>query len=301
MTDVTDAGTTADTQAQAPELKSTDTGVLAALKQDTATPALESQAQKPVDAPTPAVNGGDAESSEAEHQDDDRKIEPWMRKRLQRAEEKARKQARAEMLEEIRTLREAPADPPKTEPQATIDAQRSLADFDYDLEKYNAYMVSEGIKRALADRDAEQDRRRKEQADQEARGAFETRKAEFEARVGEGAWDDMISARVDVPQEIVDLLAGHPRDLDIAHYLVHHPDELDKLRGKSRLETARELSQIDARLSGSAEELPPKTTKTPPPPPTVPGAGKPSKTIDDMSTSERIAEWRRQAQARRQA
>lgn len=307
MSEGNDVASTTDTPAAAPEaakpeLKSTDTGVISTLKAkaDTAPPP---KAEKPEAKPEPhATSAGkeaDADSSEAEHQDDERKLEPWMRKRLSRAEERARKQARAEILEEIRTLKSAPAEQPKADPQAQPEAPKTLADFAYDIEKYNAYAIREGVKQALAERDAEQDRQRKERTAKEAQSAFEKRKAEFESRAGEGAWDEMVSARVDVPQEVIDLLMGHEKDLDIAHYLVNHTDELDALRGKSKLEIARGLATIETKLSGSREqELPPKTTKTPPPPPRVTGAGKSVKSIADMSTAERIAEWRRQKQQR---
>lgn len=311
MSDTPDVASATDTQAPAPEakpeLKSTDTGVLATLKPkaDTAPPPkAEKPEAKPASDATPAVKGSDADSA-ADHQDDDdrpdRKIEPWMKKRLSRAEEKGRKLGRAEILDEVRTLKGAP-EAPKGEPkqeqtQQQPAAQKTLADFDYDMEKYSRYLAREETKAVLAERDAEQERQRTERTAREAQSAFEKRKAEFESRAGEGAWDEMVSAKVDVPQEVIDLLMGHERDLDIAHYLVNHTDELDALRGKSKLQIARGLSAIEAKLSGSREqELPPKTTKAPPPPPKVTGAGKSVKSIADMSTAERIAEWKRQKQ-----
>lgn len=315
MSDTNDVVSTTDTPAPAPEakpqLKSSDTGVLSklsALKPDTASaPKADKPEAKPASDAPPAVKGSDADSA-ADHQDDDdrpdRKIEPWMKKRLSRAEEKGRKLGRAEILDEVRTLRGAP-EAPKGEPkqeqtQQQPAAQKTLADFDYDMEKYSRYLAREETKAVLAERDAEQERQRTERTAREAQTAFEKRKAEFESRVGEGAWDEMVSAKVDVPQQVIDLLMGHERDLDIAHYLINNPDELDALRGKSNLAIARGLAAIETKLSGSSreQELPPKTTKAPPPPPKVTGAGKSVKSIAEMSTAERIAEWRRQKQQR---
>lgn len=307
-TDTQQAEAAAKTEPAKPELKSTDTGIFSKLKAQAETASPQPKAPKPEDKKPasdaiPAVKGSDADSSEAEHQDDDRKIEPWMRKRLSRAEERGRKLGRAEILDEVRTQRQ-PAEPPakaEAKPaEAQPTAQKSLADFDFDLEKYNRYIAREEARAVQAERDAENEKRATEQKAEEARTAFDKRKAEFEKRVGEGAWEDMTSANVDVPQEVIDLIAGHPKDLDIAHYLVNHTDELDKLRGKSKLEIARGLSTIETKLSGSREEeLPPKVTKTPPPPPSISGAGKSSKSIENMSTAERIATWKAQKQARR--
>lgn len=314
MSDTPDVVSTTDTPAAAPEaakpeLKSTDTGVLAALKPkaDTAPPPkAEKPEAKPDSNASPAVKGRDADSA-ADHQDDERPLEPWMKKRLVRAEEKGRKLGRAELLDEVRTLRpgndqaKAPAASQQQQQESELKLEKSLADFDYDVEKYSRYVSRETLKHELAQRDAAQEQQRKERKAQEARDAFDKHKAEFESRVGEGAWDEMVSAKVDVPQDVVDLLMGHPLNLDIAHYLVNHTDELDGLRGKSKLEIARGLSAIETKLSGSSreqQELPPKTTKTPPPPPKVTGAGKSVKSIAEMSTAERIAEWKRQKQQR---
>lgn len=314
----THAASAADTQAKKPELKSTDTGVFGALKKaDTATPQPKAtepavqkpEAKKPVSDASPAVTGPDAESSEAEHQDDDRKIEPWMRKRLARAEDKGRKLARAELLEEMRAARAPEQQAPSTEEPAasSAPAAKTLADFDYDMEKYADHLVD----RKLQAKEADQEKKRAEAAAREARTAFDKHKAEFEARVGEGAWEEMTSIEVDVPQPVIDLLKGHAKDLDIAHYLVHHPDELNALRGKSNLEIAASLAAIDAKLGkprkanadadDDAVALPPKTTKAPPPPPKLPGAGSATKDIANMTTGERIAEWRRQKQARQKS
>ena len=323
MTDEANVASATDTQAQpptesaTPELKSTDTGVLSAIKAqaETATPPPKvdkPEADKPDSHADPADKGTDADSP-ADHQDDDdrdddRKLEPWVKKRLKRAEERGRRQAERQVLEMIKSLGLRPEQSAKPQGQSAEPAPepsatpKTLADFDYDVEKFTQYQIREGVKAALAERDAENERRAAQAKAEEARKAFEQRKAEFEKRVGEGAWEEMVSANVDVPQEVIDLLMGHERDLDIAHYLVHHPDELDKLRGKSKLVIARELASIDAKLSGSnARELPPKTTKAPSPPPKVPSATTAVKSITNMSTEERIAEWRRQRQQRRQA
>jgi len=324
MTDEANVASATDTQAQpptepaTPELKSTDTGVLSAIKAqaETATPPPKDdkpEADKPASHANPADKGTSDADSAADHQDDDdrddddRKLEPWMKKRLKRAEERGRRQASAEILELIKSLginpqqqaQQATAQPGQQVDNPGSSAPKTLADFDYDVEKYTAYQVQEAVKAALAERDAENERRKAEARAEAARQAFEKRKAEFEKRVGKGAWERIVTADVDVPQEVVDLLIGHDRDLDIAYYLVNHPDEIEQLRGKSRLEIARRLAAIDAKLSGTpGEELPPKTTQAPPPPPKVPTAGKAVKSIAEMSTEERIAEWRRQKQQR---
>jgi len=332
---VTHAESAADTQQtpKAPELKSTDTGVLSQIKAqaqlpnaqpDTATPepkqADKPAGEKPDSHAAPAENGQtDADSSEAEHPADDRedrKIEPWMRKRLARAEEKGRRQALAELVphavaEVLRQVQGRPATQATEQQTPLTDMQpdatpKTLADFDNDIEAYTDYLVDQRVKNALAERAAAEERQRAQQAAEEAQRAFEQRRSEFESKTG-ASWDQVITAPVDVPQQVVDLLRGHPRDLYIAHYLVNHPAELDHLRGKSALEIASRLAAIDAQLQGGStpgkaphaqRELPPRTTKAPPPPPDLP-SGTTTKSIAHMSTAERIAEWRRQKSAAR--
>lgn len=312
MADELDVASPTDTQASEPaakaesakpELKSRDTGFIKTLqeKTETATPpkAIEPKAKPDTDAAS--ADKEDHADSEADHPDE-KTIPSWMKKRLARAEEKGRKAGRDQTLEEIRTLRSAPAEPVKEQAPAKAPqpAAKTLADFDFDIERYTDYVAEQKAEQAFSKREAARERARQEKTAAEARTAFEKRKSAFEQRVGDGAWDEMVTAKVDVPQSVIDLLTGHDKDLDIAHYLVHHPAELDKLKGQSKLAIARELTAIEARLGGSGgDELPPKTTKTPAPPPSVQGAGRSSKSLDDMSTAERIAHWRQQKQNRR--
>src|SRR5690606_28216867 len=212
MTDEANVASATDTQAQpptepaAPELKSTDTGVLSAIKAqaETATPPPKvdkPEADKPASHANPADKGTSDADSAADHQDDDdrddddRKLEPWMKKRLKRAEERGRRQASAEILELIKSLginpqqqaQQATAQPGQQVDNPGSSAPKTLADFDYDVEKYTAYQVQEAVKAALAERDAENERRKAEARAEAARQAFEKRKAEFEKRVGKGA------------------------------------------------------------------------------------------------------------------
>lgn len=294
-----DTQTPADAAAK-PELKST--AIPSVLKEaDTATPQPKAPQlkEKPATDATSAVKEDDADSSA--DSPDEEKIPNWMKKRLKRAEQRGRDLGRSEVQDIIKASQAPVAQQPTATKEAAPPATaKTLADFDYDIERYNAHMIKEGVSQALKDRDAQREREAKEKTAAEAQRAFEKRKVEFEKRAGEGAWDEMVSAQVDVPQDVIDLLTGHEKDLDIAHYLVNHPDELDTLRGKSKLAIARGLATIEAKLAGStSEELPPIKTKTPPPPPTISGSGKSSKSLDDMSTAERIAHWRSQKAQRR--
>lgn len=305
MTESTDAAVaTADTPTSAEPAKSElkSTAIPSVLKEaDTATP--QPKATQPKEKPATDATSADKEDDADSSADspDEEKIPNWMKKRLKRAEQRGRDLGRSEVQDIIKAS-QAPAATQPTAPKETAATAtaKTLADFDYDIEKFNRHIAREEAKAALAERDVENDRRTQERTAAEARTAFEKRKVEFEKRAGEGAWDEMVRIQVDVPQEVIDLLTGHEKDLDIAHYLVHHADELDQLRGKSKLAIARGLATIEAKLSGStSEELPPIKTKTPPPPPSVQGSGKSSKSIDDMSTAERIAFWTSQKKQRR--
>jgi hypothetical protein len=313
------AESTADaqtTQGQ-PELKSIDTGVLSQIQTqsqpaDTATPQLSGatpDGAKPDSNAAPADETGksDAETSEAQHQGDDdrdRKLEPWMRKRLTRAEERGRRQALAEFTQLLRHLQPQTAQALSQQIGAAAsvqphdDSPKTLADFDNDIEAYTDYLVEQRVQKALAQREEQERRQQEQQAAEEAKRAFESRLTKFESEFGPGAWEEVITAPVDIPQQVVELLKGHPRDLWIARYLVTHPTVIDQLRGKPKLEIAQYLAEIDARMHGGAKrELPPKVTKVPPPPPELPSGTSTVKSIDDMTTEERIAEWRRQRQA----
>jgi hypothetical protein len=307
------------------ELKSTDTGVFQKLKADSspepkpavaakvATPKPEPKAAAPKEPEAKLANKADHDADPAAEHPEER-LEPWMRKRLTRAEEKGRKQALAEFSHllggQLQPSAQAPVQP--LEPPAPQAQPKTLADFDNDIEKYTDYLADVKVEKAFAKREEKAKNEARELTAQEARTAFDKRAKEFEAKSGV-TWEDVISAEVDIPQEVVDLISGHPRDLYLGHYLVTNPEELESLRGKSRLEIATRLAEIDRTLSGetqpepkptlqpvrSTRELPPKTTKAPPPPAELPSGSSAVKSIANMTTDERIAEWRRQKAARR--
>ncbi len=317
MNEPTNAASAADTQAAKPELKSTDTGVFQKLQSEADKPKAEVPAKvvtpkaepKQAATATPAKPETKADSdadSAAEHPEE--RLEPWMRKRLSRAEEKGRKQALAEFTQLIGTQqqpqREAHVEPPVEQQQAPTTV-KTLADFDNDIEQYADYLAETKVEKALAKRDEKAANEAREAKAQEARQVFEKRAKEFETKTGV-TWGDVIAVEVDIPQEVVDLIKDHPRDLFLGHYLVTNPDELESLRGKSRLEIATRLAEIDRTLNGDdktatpskTRELAPKTTKAPPPPAELPSGSNPLKSIENMTTEERIAEWRKQAAAK---
>jgi len=327
MSDTPNAASAADTsQAAKPaELKSTDTGTFSKLTAETpksAAPAKATpspKAEPKTEAPPKAEKDANSDADPAaEHPDGPDRLEPWMRKRLSRAEEKGRKQALAEFSQLLGSQPQPNAQAPQPqqdERPALLEAPKSLADFDNDIEQYADYLAERKVEKAFAKRDQDAANKAKEAKAHEARTVFEKRASEFEQKTGV-TWEDVISVEVDIPQEVVELINGHPRDLYLGHYLVTNPAILDELRGKSRLEIATRLAEIDRTLAGdekpaaapapkavpqavkSTRELPPKTTKAPAPPADLPSGSASTKSIENMTTEERIAEWRKQKAAR---
>lgn len=326
--DTPNAAATAETQPaldKPAELKSKSTGVFLKLQADsTSKPEVAATGGEPNKGaarkaePKAATPAAPKLETKADHDADpaaehpEERLEPWMRKRLTRAEEKGRKQALAEFSHLIGGLPQAQAQQAPVTEQPVAQAPpvpKTLADFDNDIERYTDYLADVKVEKAFAKREADAANKAKELTAQEARTAFDKRAKEFEAKSGV-TWEDVISAEVDIPQAVVDLIQGHPRDLFLGHYLVTNPDALESLRGKSRLDIATRLAEIDRTLNGDTKptteqptrgtrELPPKTTKAPPPPAELPSGSNPVKSVANMTTEERIAEWRKQKAARR--
>jgi hypothetical protein len=140
---------------------------------------------------------------------------------------------------------------------------------------------------------------RKKQA--EAHESFKSHVDAFEEKVGDGAWDDIVSSALNTKPEfkpLTELFMGDEHDLEIAHYLATNIKEAERINALPRLSQVREIAKLADRFEGATEEkpvvLPKKTTSAPPPVKTISGAGKPSVDITDpgLSTADRIKAWK---------
>lgn len=294
-----------------PAMKSTDTRKVIEAKP--AAPAVEAKPEPEASKPTPTATaeGGPPEGDDAAQPADsserkEQRLPRWMKERLERERKVTEARTREQMLREFQaTQGQAPG--PQGQPQGAFEPpqgekDKTLADFNYDPEAFMDYKVQRGIER----KEREAQAREEQKANAAKAEQFKAKIDSFEARVGAGAWEDIESSPLNADpafKPLVDLFLGSDEDLDIAHHLVRHPDEAQRLMALSPLQRVREVAKLAEQFSQSppaavaeTPTIPPrKTTSAPPPVKTVSGAGKPSVDVrsPDISTADRIKEWKR--------
>lgn len=299
--------------AQTPALKSTDTSNAPKVTAEPAKPA-EAKAPEPkapkTEAPKDTAN--EQAPPEGETQDDapaaaaperkEQRLPRWMKERLERERQVTAARTREQVLREMQAA--APADTQRQAAEPQGEREKTLEDFDFDTAKFIAYQVDRGIERTKREETTRAEQQKQAAAADEFKAKIDT----FEARVGAGAWEDIESSTLNTDPKykpLCDLFLGDEHDLDIAHHLVQHPEEVERLIALSPIARAREVAKLAEQFSDEAPPAvvaqaptpPKKTTNAPPPPKTVSGAGKPSVDVRDpgISTADRIRAWKKQS------
>lgn len=299
--------------AQTPALKSTDTSKAPKATAEPAKPteakAPEPKAQK-TEAPQSTAN--EQAPPEGEKNDDapaaaaperkEQRLPRWMKERLERERQVTAARTREQVLRELQA--EKPAQSQRQAAESQGEREKTLEDFDFNPAEYQKYLA----RKAIEDYKREETDRAEQQKQAAAADEFKAKIDTFEARVGAGAWEDIESSPLNADpayKPLVDLFLGDEHDLDIAHHLVQHPEEADRLLALSPLQRVREVAKLADQFSGEAPAPvaaqvptpPKKITNAPPPPKTVSGAGKPSVDIrnPDITTADRIHAWKKQS------
>lgn len=284
------------------------TEALPALKSiDTSSKAKEAAAE-PANAPEPKVvekveakveadakppeGESDAPDADSPQGKTEKRLPRWMKERLERERQVTEARTRAAVLQEIQDRQ-----PAKVEPVQADPAEKTIMDFDFDQDRYIAYRVERALEKKEQAAQAEAERRKQA----EAHESFKSHVDAFEAKVGDGAWDDIVSSPLNTKPEfkpLTELFMGDEHDLEIAHHLATNMKEAERINALPRLQQVREIAKLAERFEGSTEAkpvvVPKKTTSAPPPVKTISGAGKPSVDITDpgMSTADRIKAWK---------
>jgi hypothetical protein len=198
-----------------------------------------------------------------------RKIDKLTRQRQEARENVAAKDA------ETRLLRERLA---QYEPQQpAIDPRRepTLADVNYNEDDFK--VVWREWNRAVTEADNAVSRR----VDTFAKNSPED-------------WNEAIRAPVEYTPAMLDAIYESDLGPQIGVYLARNLDEADEISGMSPVAAVKAIARIELKLQTKPEPvaLQKKVTQTPDPPSLVSGGGAISKSVDDMSTAERIAFWK---------
>lgn len=250
------------------------------------------------DANTPTT-GNEAGSSPAAKDTSDSDVTEKVRSRIdeltkhRRDAERERDYWRDEALR-----RQAQPEPEKSAPvEAT---PKTLADFEYDEAKYQAYLFEQTEKRATAAAERKLKEAQERETTSRRQSEFAAREREF-VKSTPDYYEVTRSAGLSITQAMVDAAAESEEAAAVLYHLGKNPDVADRIARLSPLAAAREIGRVEARLIAEREKAKPATvSKAPPPTPKIEGAGDPavSKDPSEMTDAE-FRKWRQRQIAQR--
>lgn len=207
-----------------------------------------------------------------------------------RAEERARD---AEYWRE-QVLRQQPA--AKTE---TVQQTKTLADFEYDDSKYQAYLFEQAEQRAVQAAEKRLKEREETAAKERRKATFAQRESEF-AKNAPDYRDKTRSVSFPVSDAMAEVFAESEEGPAVAYYLANNLEQADRIARMSPLAAAHALGLIQAKLLAEREKAAKKVSEAPPPPPKIEGSGDPKveKDPSEMTDAE-FAKWRKRQIAQR--
>lgn len=225
------------------------------------------------------------EGAEPVETEEEKKTKSRLKREKQKAREDALKQQVADLEARLATAaRNKPADDalgPKPEREKYEDEAEYQADL-------NAWKVEERIiARQAKAHETDTQNLRQESAAQKA-----TLFRERAMALKDGIPDiEKIFSQDSFPVSaaLAETIMETDKGPEVAHYLLRHPDEFQRIQAMSQRSAAIEVGRIEAKL---ALPKPRTQTQAPPPPTTLSGSARsPSKKPEDMSMSE-YAAWR---------
>lgn len=201
-----------------------------------------------------------------------RKIDKLTRQRQEAREAVAAKDAEARLLRERLAQYE--------QPQPAIDPARKprIEDYNFDPDAYESALDQWHEARGKVNR-----------RDEVVRGRIET----F-AKKNPEEWTQAISAPIEYTPAMLEAIYDSELGPEIGVYLAKNLDEAEDISGMSPVAAVKAIAKIELKLQTKPD--PPavqkKVTQTPDPPSLVSGVSAISKSVDEMTTEERINFWR---------
>lgn len=201
-----------------------------------------------------------------------RKIDKLTRQRQEAREAVAARDAEAQSLRERLAQYETP--PPVIDPRR----EPTLADVNFDEDAFKA--VWREWNQVVTDASKRED-------------AVKSRIETFAKKNAE-EWEEAISAPVKYTPAMLEAIYESELGPQIGVYLARNLDEADDISGMSPVAAVKAIARIELKLQTKTEPqaIQKKLTITPAPPNLVSGGAAVAKSVDDMSTDERIAFWK---------
>jgi len=238
----------------------------------------------PVVSPEPSPGADDTSDKSAKPNGAQKRIDEltWHRRNLERDRDYWREIA----------LRQPEAKAP--EPTAV----KKLADFDFDEDKFAAYVADVAAEKAAAKIAERQSKEQRETSRKDNQSKFRASEAKLREEVED--YED-VAYTAPIHDHVAELVMAMDEGPRIAYYLGKNPETAARLSALPPLDAAKELGRIDARLAFEREQAKAQrpVSRAPPPPPkieaTEPAVDKDPGTMSDAE----FAKWRRRQIAQR--
>lgn len=182
---------------------------------------------------------------------------------------------------------------------ATPQQPKTLADFEYDEAKFQAYLFETASSRAVSAVEKKFREQQEHETKQRRVNEFRAREAKFAETVPD--YRDVAHGAVSITTEMAEVIAESEDGPALAYYLGKNPQIADHIAQLSPYSAARELGRIEAKLAAEREKAKtatPVVSQAPEPPPKI-EATEPAVTKDpeDMTDAE-FSKWFRKRRKR---
>jgi hypothetical protein len=244
---------------------------------------------------TEAVEGEDSESTTEDVESQKPRKKDGAQKRINEltAEKWAERREKEQLMRELEEIRQQVYKPQQA-PQAP-----TLEQFGYDTEAYQQAVFQYAQAKTQEQAQAYFENQRQQEAQYREKQRFESLMQEHtarEARFVKAVPDyneavEYLVSNIQFNKDLVEVIGESDKSPEILYYLATNFDEAATIADMPPHRAAAHIARLEAKL---AAKQPKPVTKAPPPAPTLSGTAEVKKSIDNMTTEERIKYWNEQ-------
>ncbi|GEM_PF-1568400 len=252
------------------------------------------QADATEDSEDSAASDGNGAPAQRQNKGVGKRINELTREKYEAIRRAEAAERRAQELEQQRQSSAGKPASPKPDAQ---NQRPTLADHDFDQDKYLEALADWRVSQKLAERESQEQERQKQSQEQEIAQQFQGRLSDYQA-ANPGKWEAAVQAPINVTPPMMEVIATSDVGPQIAVYLAENLDRADEISRMTPYAAAAALGRIEASLSAKPTTPPPSppksVTKAPPPVSTVSGGSVVRKDLASMEVADHLEAVRAQ-------
>jgi hypothetical protein len=255
----------------------------------------ETQAEDKIEAVV--QEGDESQDSTTENDADKPKRKDSVQKRINEltAEKWAQKREKEELRRELDAIRQQVYQPQQTQ-TPTLEA------FNYDVEAYQSAVYRHAQAEAVKQNQSYFEEQRQQESQMREQRHFQALLHDHEIREQKFAKItpdyneavEYLTKSIRFDRTVVEIIGESERSPEILYHLATNFEEAANLADMPPHKAAAHIARLEARLVSKPKPV----SKAPPPAPTLKGSADAKKTLDTMSTEERIKYWNEQDRKR---